>query len=130
MPVSPSDKIVRGSDIAIIGSVIKAALDAKATVASYEVDETSEDGGVNTLTITLTDGSVIELGVRNGNKGNPGSSQAYPFELENSFSGGTSKALTAEMGKTLYNRHIALSQEDYDDLATKDPDVFYYIYED
>lgn len=39
-----------------------------------------------------------------GEQGNPGSSQEYPFELENSFRGGVNKALTAEMGKGLNGR--------------------------
>lgn len=130
MAVNPEDKIVRGADLATIGAIFKAALDAKATVASYNVIETAEDGGINTLRITLTDGSQIEISTRNGRQGNPGSTQDYPFQLENTFSGGTNKALTAEMGKELYERHVSMTQAEYNALETKDPDVYYYLYED
>ena len=42
--------------------------------------------------------------------GNPGSSQDYPFELENSLNGGVNKALTAEQGKVLDGKVTQLGQ--------------------
>lgn len=43
-------------------------------------------------------------------QGNPGSSQDYPFELENSLNGGVNKALTAEQGKVLDGKVTQLGQ--------------------
>ena len=44
-------------------------------------------------------------------QGNPGSSQDYPFELENSLNGGVNKALTAEQGKVLDGKVTQLGQK-------------------
>lgn len=67
-----------------------------------------------------------------GQQGNPGSSQDYPFELENSLSStSTNKALTAAMGKVLYDRAVVLSQDDFDarsEAGTLERDKFYLTY--
>lgn len=53
-----------------------------------------------------SENTYVDTGIRaqgpQGPQGNPGSSVDYPFELVNNFNGGTDKALTAEMGKTLF----------------------------
>lgn len=132
MAVSAGDKVVRGSDLTIVGNLIKAALDAKATVDSFTVSESAVDGGLNVLTITLTDGSEIEITTRNGRQGNSGySGTANELEVVNNVvDGGTTAALSAEMGKYLYDRDVFLTESEYEALAIKDPDIIYHVYED
>lgn len=132
MAISPEDKIVRGSDLAVIGSILNTVLDAKATVESYTVNESADDGGINTLTLSMSDGSTISIGIRNGRQGNSGySGAASDLEVVNNFTdGGTTAALSAEMGKVLYNREVFLTEAEYEALSTIDPDVIYNIYEE
>lgn len=71
---------------------------------------TTVDVTVSPETGTPSGSASVENGVLSlnlsgikGEQGNPGSSQAYPFELVNNLDdGGTDKALTAEQGKELY----------------------------
>ena len=59
-------------------------------------------------TLSNTTLSLAFSGLK-GEQGNPGSSQDYPFELVNNLTdGGTSKALTAEQGKHLYDNCLLL----------------------
>ena len=132
MAINPQDKIVRGSDLTVIGNLLKNTLDSKATVESFVVNESSDDGGLNTLTLSMTDGSVITITTRNGRQGNSGySGAAGELEIVNNLTdGGTTAALSAEMGKRLNDRDVFLTEEEYDALAVKDPDVIYHVYED
>ena len=80
---------------------------AGVTSAVVNVDNTS---GTPSATATVQNGVLtINISGIKGEQGNPGSSQDYPFELENSLSGGTNKALTAEQGKVLDGKVTQLS---------------------
>ena len=73
-------------------------------VASLVQTTTStEDGGTNVWTCTLTNGQSFTLQVRNGNQGNSGySGAAGELEVVNNVTqGGATAALSAEMGKQL-----------------------------
>ena len=84
---------------------------AGVTSAVVNVDNTS---GTPSATATVQDGVLtINISGIKGEHGNPGSSQDYPFELENSLNGGTNKALTAEQGKVLDGKVTQLGQDLY-----------------
>lgn len=62
-------------------------------------------------------------------------STAITMEVVNNLDdGGTDKALSAEMGKTLKNmiveRDVFLTEEEYEELPVKDPFSIYYTYID
>lgn len=88
---------------------------AGVTSAVVNVDNTS---GTPSATATVQDGVLtINISGIKGEQGNPGSSQDYPFELENSFNGGVNKALTAEAGKLLFEGQsilgVVVKNEDF-----------------
>ena len=70
----------------------------------------SETTGIPNVTTTLSNTTLsLAFSGLKGEQGNPGSSQDYPFELVNNLiDGGTSKALTAEQGKHLYDNCLLL----------------------
>ena len=73
-------------------------------IASFEQTTTStQDGGTNIWTVTLTNDQTFTLAVKNGNQGNSGyTGAAGELEVVNNLTdGGSTKALSAEMGKTL-----------------------------
>lgn len=80
-------------------------------IENIVVNESQEDGGTNTITITQTNGEVVEFGVKNGKTGAKGDTGAYrvagevvapDFAIVNDLTtGGTTDALSAEMGKVL-----------------------------
>lgn len=93
-----------------------------------QTTESTASGGVNIITITLSNGDTQTFAIRNGGRGlpgaqgqqgNPGSSQDYPFSLENSLlSTDTTKALTAAMGKILNDTKAGINS-DVDDVDLK-----------
>lgn len=139
MAVRAEDKIVRGADLSTIGEQVNAKLAEKVssesvnnvvtlTSAEYEALDTKDPDTLYVITdggeeLYPQDGkSAYQIWLDNGNvgseadflaslQGNPGSSQDYPFELENSFNGGIDKALTAEKGKELYEMFGGDSEE-------------------
>lgn len=80
-------------------------------IENIVVNESQEDGGTNTVTITQTNGEVVELGVKNGKTGAKGDTGAYrvagevvapDFAIVNDLTtGGETDALSAEQGKVL-----------------------------
>lgn len=75
-------------------------------IESITTEETSENGGTNTITITDTAGTQTKFHVKNGEKGEQGNSgysgAAGELEVVNNLTdGGATSALSAEMGKEL-----------------------------
>lgn len=73
----------------------------------------SADGGTNVWTCTLTNGQAFTLEVKNGNQGNSGyTGAAGELEVVNNLTdGGSTAALSAEMGKTLEGEISQLGSE-------------------
>lgn len=93
-------------------------------VASLVQTTTStEDGGTNVWTCTLTNGQTFTLQVKNGNQGNSGySGAAGELEVVNNVTdGGATAALSAEMGKQLEGEISQLGLEVEDINAELDP---------
>lgn len=80
-------------------------------IENIVANESQEDGGTNTITITQTNGEVVEFGIKNGKTGAKGDTGAYrvagevvapDFAIVNDLTtGGETDALSAEMGKEL-----------------------------
>lgn len=88
-------------------------------VASLVQTTTStEDGGTNVWTCTLTNGQSFTLEVKNGNQGNSGySGAAGELEVVNNVTqGGATAALSAEMGKQLEGEISQLGLEIYEQV--------------
>ena len=108
-----------------LATIVEAAINAteaatESAIAEISYTASAEDDGYNVLHITQEDGTTHDFNIKNGAtgpqgeqgevgpqgeqgpQGNPGSSQDYPFELENNLvDGSTNKALTGAMGKQL-----------------------------
>ena len=83
-------------------------------IASLEQTTTSiADEGINIWTCTLTNGNTYTLQVKNGHQGNSGyTGAAGELEVVNNLTdGGSTAALSAEMGKELNEDLIQLGQE-------------------
>jgi len=83
-------------------------------VAKIEQTTTSTaDGGTNVITCTLTNDVTTTFSIKNGNQGNSGyTGAAEELEVVNNLTdGGSTKALSAEMGKTLEGEVSQLGHE-------------------
>lgn len=95
------------------GNFSEEAPDAVGIASVIQTSSSSESGGTNIVTVTLTDGSKSTFGVRNGQQGNSGySGAAGELEVVNNLTdGGATAALSAEMGKTLDGKIGALKDK-------------------
>ena len=95
------------------GNFSEEAPDAVGIASVIQTSSSSESGGTNIVTVTLTDGSKSTFGVRNGQQGNSGySGAAGELEVVNNLTdGGATAALSAEMGKTLDEKIGALKDK-------------------
>lgn len=122
-----TDTIYENGEELITGQVMQDRLLEMVSVTEEAINDVTIDPTVN-VTVNNTTGTPsgsasfqnnqfsFEFSGIKGEQGNPGSSQDYPFELENSLNGGTSKALTAEQGKVLDGKVTQLGQK-VDELA-------------
>lgn len=95
------------------GNFSEEAPDAVGIASVIQTSSSSESGGTNIVTVTLTDGSKSTFGVRNGQQGNSGySGAAGELEVVNNLTdGGATAALSAEMGKILDGKIGALKDK-------------------
>lgn len=92
-----------------------------------QVTTSVQSGGTNVIRVTLDNGQTFDFQVMNGQQGNSGyQGAAGELEIVNNLTdGGATKALSAEMGKTLDTEISQLSQELHT-LSGK----FYGVFED
>lgn len=109
---------------------------AGVTAAAVSVDGTT---GTPDAVVTLVNGllTILFSGLK-GPKGDPGSTQDYPFTLANDLeTNDPSVALTAAQGvilkamiDALADRVVYLTEEEFEALTTLDPTKIYCTYED
>ena len=123
-------------DVTIEGSV-DFKID-KATIKKVEVsveNNTGTPSGIANFKDNTLSLQMYGIKGEKGDQGNSGYTGAVgELEVVNNLSqGGADKALSAEMGKLLYDSTVYLTQEEYDDLESKGEikyGIEYNIYED